>query len=421
MASAYFYTYQLQYQEVTEPLNPPPTLDPLTWQPRYPDLIDPLPGLPAAILAGAFFFGAPPPAAPAPLLAEQPVYPERVRGPEPLTVSDLTTVAYAPAIDRWGVDGGQIPWKPTYPDQLLPAPDTNSWTGHYAHVEQVVLPAPDLSWQPTFPGQLLPALDANSWTGAYSHVEKVVLPASPLSWHPSFPDFPGAVAPDGNSWTGAFAYTEQVTLPAPTLAWQPSFPAQLLPALDANAWFGVRAVPVAPIVPYIQGLPWLPTYPDMLLPAPDVGSWSGSQVFQLQNVPPPELSWLPIFPDFARAIPPPPITEYYKSQVEAPVLPTFTSYASPFLFTAVTWSLGVKFALEVYIRATTGTVYARLADLAGNPVSGSQVSTSSSSFVRLRSSSFQLVDGTSYRVQLGKVGSDGGEAVAAKLVGNLTA
>lgn len=36
---------------------------------------------------------------------------------DPLPVHDLTTIAYTPAVRRWGIDRGQIPWDIYYPDQ----------------------------------------------------------------------------------------------------------------------------------------------------------------------------------------------------------------------------------------------------------------------------------------------------------------
>src|SRR3990167_4579750 len=92
----------------------------------------------------------------------------------------------------------------------------------------------------------------------------------------------------------------------------------------------------------------------------------------------------------------------------------FSTYAAPFLFTAANYGT-VSVYVEVYIRAISGTAYARLYnETATAVVANSTVSTASSTFQRLRSSAITLVDGNSYRIQLGKSGS--GEALAGALI-----
>jgi len=56
------------------------------------------------------------------------VYPDRAPGRRPLPVSALTSYAYGEASGTWGLDGGKIPWLPTYPDfargkKPLPPPE----------------------------------------------------------------------------------------------------------------------------------------------------------------------------------------------------------------------------------------------------------------------------------------------------------
>ena len=72
--------------------------------------------------------------------------------------------------------------------------------------------------------------------------------------------------------------------------------------------------------------------------------------------------------------------------------------------------------LEVYMRATTGTVYGRLIDSANNVVTNSEVSTASTTFQRLRSSALTLVNGETYRDQFGKAGGDAGEFLEARII-----
>ncbi|MDP2930293.1 MAG: hypothetical protein Q8N56_01645, partial [bacterium] len=104
---------------------------------------------------------------------------------------------------------------------------------------------------------------------------------------------------------------------------------------------------------------------------------------------------------------------------------TYTSYGMPFLFTSANWGIGsVSFYYEVYMRATTGTVYARLYnETDSTAVSGSVLSTTSTSFVRLRTATLTstLIDGKTYRAQFGKVGADTGETLGGKLVVNQNA
>ena len=99
-------------------------------------------------------------------------------------------------------------------------------------------------------------------------------------------------------------------------------------------------------------------------------------------------------------------------ELEVPLL--YTAYGMPFLFTETEWSGGV-FTLEVYMRAITGTAYARLFNTSDMvAVTGSDLSTASAAFVRLRSGPLALVDAKEYRVQFARDSS--GEFLGAKLV-----
>ena len=95
----------------------------------------------------------------------------------------------------------------------------------------------------------------------------------------------------------------------------------------------------------------------------------------------------------------------------------FRSYGSPFLFTTANWGGSVQFYLEVYMRAASGTARARLYnETDGTAVASSDVTTASSSYVRVRSSSVTLVDGNVYSVQFGSNDNDGGAFRSGKLV-----
>jgi len=98
------------------------------------------------------------------------------------------------------------------------------------------------------------------------------------------------------------------------------------------------------------------------------------------------------------------------------VLGKYRAYGAPFLFTSANWGTQ-SFYLEVYLRATSGTVLARLYDrTAGAVVASSEVNTASTSFVRLRSAALTLVNGSEYEVQFGAAGSGAGAFRSAKVI-----
>lgn len=87
---------------------------------------------------------------------------------------------------------------------------------------------------------------------------------------------------------------------------------------------------------------------------------------------------------------------------------SWTTYGGPFLYTSANWSASSQFFFEAYFRASAGTCLARLVNQSGTPVSGSEISTTSATHVRLRSSALTLVDGDTYFAQFGEdVGATG--------------
>lgn len=105
---------------------------------------------------------------------------------------------------------------------------------------------------------------------------------------------------------------------------------------------------------------------------------------------------------------------FFYSGITAIIL---TFYGSPFLFTAANWKTSIPVYLEVYMRATAGTVYAELYDLtAAAIVAGTTLSTASATLTRIRASSVTLTDGHEYRIQISKSGSDAGEILSGKLI-----
>ena len=92
----------------------------------------------------------------------------------------------------------------------------------------------------------------------------------------------------------------------------------------------------------------------------------------------------------------------------------WTSYGTIFLYTESNWQ-GREFFFEAVFRASTGTVKSRLVDSAGNEVSGSLLSTTSSTMTRQRAA-VALVDGEEYQAQFGRGASDVGYFLGASLV-----
>lgn len=86
------------------------------------------------------------------------------------------------------------------------------------------------------------------------------------------------------------------------------------------------------------------------------------------------------------------------------------------LFTAANWTENA-FVAEAMVRATSGTAYLRIYNEDGAAViAGSQVSTASGTFVRLRTPSVVLDDGDEHRLQFGSAAGDAGEAYGGVLI-----
>lgn len=98
--------------------------------------------------------------------------------------------------------------------------------------------------------------------------------------------------------------------------------------------------------------------------------------------------------------------------------PVYQQRGIAWLYTSSNWTTFDLF-FEVYIKATAGTVCARLESLTdGSVVSGSEITTTSTVYVRLRSPTLTtLVNGHEYVAALGKAGADSGECKGAKVLG----
>ena len=86
----------------------------------------------------------------------------------------------------------------------------------------------------------------------------------------------------------------------------------------------------------------------------------------------------------------------------------FRPAGKPFLYTAANWAAPV-FYLELEFRAITGTALASLKNETDSTyVEASEVNTTSLTHSRVRSASFSLTDGKTYRAHVGKVSGDSG-------------
>ena len=95
----------------------------------------------------------------------------------------------------------------------------------------------------------------------------------------------------------------------------------------------------------------------------------------------------------------------------------YTSYGLPFEYADEHW-YNILFRLQVYMRATSGEVYARLLnETDGVPVQNSHLTTTETAMQSLRTAPLVLIDGKRYRLQFGKASPDAGAFVGGKLVG----
>ena len=95
----------------------------------------------------------------------------------------------------------------------------------------------------------------------------------------------------------------------------------------------------------------------------------------------------------------------------------YVSHTKKFLFTAANYGAGVSHYFEAQIRATSGTALVRLYDeTSAGAVSGSTLSTTSATIVRLRSGALTLTDGNEYVAQFGKAPADSADKLAADVL-----
>lgn len=87
---------------------------------------------------------------------------------------------------------------------------------------------------------------------------------------------------------------------------------------------------------------------------------------------------------------------------------------SPFLYTAANWT-NTNWYLEAFLKAVTGTVWARLWNVTDS-AEVATVSTSSTSYVRIRTTAFSLTDGKEYAAQFGVDSGATGRGISLELI-----
>jgi hypothetical protein len=166
----------------------------------------------------------------------------------------------------------------------------------------------------------------------------------------------------------------------------------------------------AAAVPAVQESPLLDAELGFVYPQMD------EELPGIAAVPPPSLPACEYFDDVLGYVAPWIADELPWDCVRSPI-GTWTSYGRPFLYTADNW-FGNFFVFETYMRASPGTVYARVYnETDAEPVVGSQLSTIETAHVRQRTPGIFLLDGKEYRSQFAESEPVGtGKRMAAHLI-----
>jgi hypothetical protein len=359
---AFFYTSAL-------PNLPPP---PLTWQPSYPDAHRKLAGLLSAAQQSLAYTSSLP-QLPVPSLAWKGVFPDQVQ-PRSFFAGHQQALAFVQPIAPPAAVA--IDWLPSYPSQFVaartvppgglagpiapvtpPGPSVAGWLGTTYPIisptagtielgrSALVVPPEVLHWQPIYPSAFPPRSYILPSGAIVPPV--VAAPAPALSWAPHYP----SAIPDRRSLTTAqhqFLARPTLPPPVPALSWAakyqnriPASPA--LPTALQRAWFGPDRQP--------EPRPgWTPTFPDRIARStlPTAAYPAFFYTSALPNLPPPPLTWQPVYPNIllrAKAGPPlngwsgpvlpppvPPLTwqPIYPSAFVVPRLPVLGGAVAPF-------------------------------------------------------------------------------------------
>jgi hypothetical protein len=250
-----------------------------------------------------------------------PIYPDIVRGLRPLPVFSLFTLGYTPAVNRWGIDGGQIPWVPIYPDfaRKLPNP-TNNLTGYgyTPAVDRWGIDGGKVPWIPTYPDFARKAPNpVNNLTG-YGYtpaIDRWGIDGGQIPWVPVFPDFPGRKAPNPVFNLSGYAFLNWKPFEwIPSLqTFYPTYPdfARKLPVpnYSLTSYSFLDWQPFVGVFDPKDGFPY-PGYPDFArkLPPQPVNNLTGYgyvPAIDRWGIDGGQTPWIPVYPDFARRAPNP--------------------------------------------------------------------------------------------------------------------
>lgn len=249
----------------------------------------------------------PAPVAPAPDLSWQPEYPDRLDPRVSLRVSGQQVQAF----DPFPLTGPELRWQPIYPERIAPrvsldpaAQQSLAW--HVSTPAPAVEPDP-LSWAgvyPAQPPQTPEPILVRAYLFAFVDTEPIFPPVTPIAdlrWLPSTPDW----LPSREIRTALqapFAYwTEPIAAPVVAeLSWAPRYPDRLprRPFLVAlQQVFAANVDPIATAA--FVDLSWQPEFPDRLARVV-------SRLAAGLTVPPEDvtlvsfLGWLPATPEWLR-------------------------------------------------------------------------------------------------------------------------
>jgi hypothetical protein len=289
----------------------------LSWIPDYPDFAR---KLPVPVNVGGTVNNILPLAnPPAPLGSWYPDYPEFAR-----TFARTVEYPYFTTANRSQADviNFNLAWLPDYPDFARGLSYPVREGGEVFNALPISnAPAPFGSWYPDFPDfakSALRVVEFPSFSIGLRNPEEVR--NFNIGWLPEYPDFIWKKFIDRER-PGIY-YTAQDKVPAPPDSWLPTFPDWVIPKIKVtylDAFLPTYMAPsffYAPIEPAAfrpYALSWLPEYPDFARAKPvPVRTGITSQILlSASELRASFISWLPDYPDFARKLPvPTPFTEF---------------------------------------------------------------------------------------------------------------
>ena len=275
-------------------------------------------------------------------------------------------------------------------------------------------PADDGSWSPSYPDEApaepgLPTLEYRD-----GDLSQPVAAPEDGSWAPSYPDEPPVEAqlePLGHE-----SHDNHVDDDASWLSQVPDLPHEADDAVYVAGWVWWDGTDAAAPVVDSQTPSSYPDEPPVAEGVLDEG-WAQSDIHSGAAVIVDDGEAYFQNTDVDHLLAEPELPALGQKWVDASPAIVYTTLSQRRIYLDDQWGDIVEF--EVNMRAVSGTAYARVVE-AGTllPVSGSEVQTSSATFVRVRSGNFKinLVDGNEYQVQFGTAVGDSGEALTADML-----